>query len=700
MEARNSNLDNLIKLNDIQFVIPVYQRNYDWTEKHCKVILNDIIEAGKNKKEHFIGSIVYVNDNKPATSVKELIVVDGQQRLTTITLIYLRLYRLLDGIGNEPLKNKIYKQYLINEFANTPDKKIKLKPTANNDKALKHIYDNVKISHNEKSNIIDNYTYFENNITGNNYKEVLDGLSYLNIIDMALDRNIDDPQRIFESLNSTGLALSQGDLIRNYILMKLNSKEQEEIYEKYWEYIEKDAKDESKNENMVSDFIRDFMTSEYNKIPNKSRVYEEFKEKHPIVNLNVIKNYLGVLKEYASYYNKLLNPQNEDDKNISLKLENIKSLEVNVSYPFFLKIYKDYNDKIIDKEKFIYIIDLIESFVFRRFICDVPTNAMNKIFMSLYRQIDKNNYIESLEKHLCKLGSAQRFPKNDEVISKLKEKNIYESINQKRKMYLFEKLEQGLGKTVIDFSKTPYTIEHIFPQNPVKEWKKDKNGLPEDALTKEEYNSMENNLHKISNLTLSANNGELGNKTFKEKKHMNDEKLINVVTEGKGEQGYIYSKLWLNEYLNGIEEWKPKNIKERFEKIKERFLKVWKYPNVIITNGNVEVDIFEADDPTGKKLEYIKFNGEEYNDITDVSKLFSFILKYYYSEKEELFFTDEIQKVIKITTNKKELASDYPIQLSDIYYAENTYSSDKKFDLIKKLIDIFDREDELLIKYK
>ena len=181
---------------------------------------------------------------------------------------------------------------------------------------------------------------------------------------------------------------------------------------------------------------------------------------------------------------------------------------------------------------------------------------------------------------------------------------------------------------------------------------------------------------------------------------MNDEKLINVVTEGKGEQGYIYSKLWLNEYLNGIEEWKPKNIKERFEKIKERFLKVWKYPNVIITNDNVEVDIFEADDPTGKKLEYIKFNGEEYNDITDVSKLFSFILKYYYSEKEELFFTDEIQKVIKITTNKKELVSDYPIQLSDVYYAENTYSSDKKFDLIKKLIDIFDREDELLIKYK
>lgn len=683
MEARNSNLDNLIKLNDIQFVIPVYQRNYDWTEKHCKVLLNDIIEAGKNKKEHFIGSIVYVNDNKPATSVKELIVVDGQQRLTTITLIYLRLYRLLDGIGNEPLKNKIYKQYLINEFANTPDKKIKLKPTANNDKALKHIYDNVKISHNEKSNIIDNYTYFENNITENNYKEVLYGLSYLNIIDMALDRNIDDPQRIFESLNSTGLALSQGDLIRNYILMKLNSKEQEEIYEKYWEYIEKDAKDESKNENMVSDFIRDFMTSEYNKIPNKSRVYEEFKEKYSIDNLNEIKNYLGVLKEYASYYNKLLNPKKENDKDISLKLDNIKSLEVNVSYPFFLKIYKDYNDKIIDKEKFIYIIDLIESFVFRRFICDVPTNAMNKIFMTLYRQIDKNNYVKSLEEYLCKLEFSLKFPKDEEFISKFKEKNIYESIAQKKKMYLFNKLEQGLGKEVVDFNKTDLTIEHIFPQNPDGAWEED--------LTEEEYSIAEKNLHKIANLTLSANNGALGNKRFIEKKNMNI---------GNGQQGYIYSSLWLNEYLKQIEEWKPKNIEERFEKIKERFLQVWRYPNIVIVNNNVEVNIFNADNPTGKKLEYIKFNGEEYNDITDVSKLFSFILKYYYSEKEELFFTDEIQKVIKITTNKKELVSDYPIQLSDIYYAENTYSSDKKFDLIKKLIDIFDREDELLIKYK
>lgn len=615
--------------------------------------------------------------------------MDGQQRLTTIMLIYLRLYRLADELKEEALKVEIFELYLINKHAKVKneEEKIKLKSTENNDIALKHIYKKVinnKNDFKEKSNIMDNYAFFEKNITKQNYKEVLSGLKSLIFIDMSLDRRYDDPQRIFESLNSTGLDLSQGDLIRNYILMKLNSEDQKFIFENYWEYIEKDAKDESINKDMVSDFIRDFMTSEYNKIPNKNRVYEEFKEKYFINDLNEIENYLKILKEYAGYYNKLLNPQKEDDKNIKLKLENIKNLEVNVSYPFFLRIYKDYNDKIINKNTFIDIISLIESFVFRRFICDVPTNALNKIFMTLYKQIDKNNYIKSLEEHLCKLEFSQRFPKDEELIAKLKEKNIYESINQKRKMYLFEKLEQGLGKEIVNFNETPFTIEHIFPQNPVDEWKKD--------LKDEDYKIMRAKLHTIANLTLSANNGELGNKIFIEKKNMNDK---------NGKQGYKYSKLWLNEYLKIINEWKPKNLEDRFEKIKERFLQIWKYPNVVIKKDNKEVNIFDADDPTGKKLEYIKFNGEKNYDITDISKLYAFILKYYYDENTELFSTDDkIQSLFKITKNKEELASEYPIELSDIYYAETTYNSNKKIDLIKKLMDIFDREDELIIKYQ
>ncbi|MDA0080920.1 DUF262 domain-containing protein [Brachyspira hyodysenteriae] len=362
----------------MQFVIPVYQRNYDWTIKECKVLLNDIKDAGKLNREHFIGSIVYVDDHTPKTGIQELIIVDGQQRLTTIILIYLRLYKLAEELKDNRLRDRMYEHYLINKYANTEEEKIKLKPTENNDKALKSIFSNNDFK--EKSNIIDNYNFFEKEINSYNYKSILDGLEKLIFVDMSLDGKEDDPQRIFESLNSTGLALSQGDLIRNYILMKLNSKEQKYIYENYWEHIEKNARDETLNKDIVSDFIRDFITSKDNKIPNKNRVYEEFKLKYSINNINEIKEYLEELKEYSIYYNKLINPENEKDKEISLKLYDIKSIEVNVSYPFFLNIYKDYNDKVIDKNTFINIINLIESFVFRRFICDIKTSQLNKIF--------------------------------------------------------------------------------------------------------------------------------------------------------------------------------------------------------------------------------------------------------------------------------------------------------------------------------
>lgn len=250
-------------------------------------------------------------------------------------------------------------------------------------------------------------------------------------------------------------------------------------------------------------------------------------------------------------------------------------------------------------------------------------------------------------------------------------------------MYLFRKLEKGNSKEVVSFDDTNYTIEHIFPQQPIEKWKKE--------LSKEDYKYMENKLHTIANLTISANNGELGNKTFYEKKNMN----VN-----NKEQGYKYSRLWLNEYLKTINEWNIKTIEERFNILSERFINIWKYPNIKIDNiVNYEIDIFEADDPTGKKLEYAIFNGEKIN-ITDVSKLFSYILKYYYSQNPNFFFTEDMQNLIQITKNKDELRSEYPIDIDDIYFAENNYSSERKFYLIKYIMEKFDMEDELYIKYK
>jgi uncharacterized protein with ParB-like and HNH nuclease domain len=263
MKANETKVDKFLATNETTFAIPVYQRNYDWTLVQCKQLLHDILEAGKSEKinAHFLGSIVYVHDDVyTASGLTELTIIDGQQRLTTLTLIYIALYRVAKELGDSMLVNRIHKTYLINEFAPETEK-LKLKPTENNKNALKHIL-NLEDEEDFKdySKIIENFNYFKSNISRENFETIQRGLSKLIVVDIALDRQKDNPQRIFESLNSTGLELSQADLIRNYILMGLSRTNQEKIYKTYWEVIEQNAKDEKSNKSRVSDFVRDYPT--------------------------------------------------------------------------------------------------------------------------------------------------------------------------------------------------------------------------------------------------------------------------------------------------------------------------------------------------------------------------------------------------------------------------------------------------------
>src|SRR5690554_4708166 len=418
MKANETKVEDFLSSNKTQFLIPVYQRNYDWSTGQCKQLLDDILEVGTNKKmnAHFIGSIVYVHDDVyTASRIKELTVIDGQQRLTTLTLIYLVLHRLAKELKDEGLVNEISETYLINKFA-PEEEKLKLRPTENNDKALKYL---LRSDDNEDfpdfSKLVDNFNYFKGRITEENYQFVLEGLSKLMFVEISLDREKDDPQRIFESLNSTGLELSQADLIRNYILMGLNRRDQNKIYQNYWEVIEKLAKDETLNTSKVSDFIRDYLTLVNNKIPNKSKVYLEFKTKFPTTDLQELETNLSPIKSLVKFYNKLLNPKNETDKDIRLQLEYINRLEVNVAYPFLMKVYEDYSESVIDKLTFIEVLDFVQSFVWRRFILGLPTIALNKIFMTIYEIVDREDYLISLQKWLLQRPGSQRFPKNKEV---------------------------------------------------------------------------------------------------------------------------------------------------------------------------------------------------------------------------------------------------------------------------------------------
>ena len=683
MIATQTKVDDFLASNKTQFIIPVYQRNYDWTVGQCKQLLDDILEVGYSNKSnaHFIGSIVYIHDDAYMTSrLKELTIIDGQQRLTTLTLIYLALYRLAREINEEGLVNEINETYLINKFA-SEDEKLKLRPTENNDRALKYLLrSDATEQFSGFSKLISNYDYFKERINADTYQVVLKGLSKLMFVEVSLERGKDDPQRIFESLNSTGLKLEQGDLIRNYILMGLSPKDQNKIYQSYWEIIEKLAKDDTSNESKVSDFIRDYLTLENRSIPNKGKVYVEFKAKYPTTTLEELEESLTQIKALVKHYNKLINPKNETDKEIRLQLEHIHKLEINVVYPFLMKVYADFNDSIINKSTFVKVLDLIQSFCWRRFIVGLPTSSLNKIFMSFYKEVDVANYLYSVQKALLKLPGTSRFPRDKELIDSLKIKDVY-NIKSKNRTYLLERLEnfENREPVLIDGNQD-ITIEHIFPQNPDPKWKIE--------LGNDDYNFIKQNyVNTIGNLTLSGNNGKLGNKSFLDKRDLAD-------------VGYKDSRLWLNKYLASIDKWDKSAIEKRFNFISERVLKIWSIPDISVeeqTDGGL-INIFEAEDPTSKKLDYAMFFDRKI-EVNQVAKLYVEVFRQLFDLQPEIFFSTDLANKIGLTRDAARDSARIPVKLNDSYYIDTGFSNIAKFVRIKLALTIFEFEDELMIKY-
>lgn len=685
MKANETKVETFLSSNKTQFIIPVYQRNYDWNIQQCQQIWKDILEVGLNNEmnAHFIGSIVYIHDDVYTSSrIKELTIIDGQQRLTTLTLIYLAIYQFAKEINDDALANEISETYLINKFS-SEEEKLKLKPTDNNNKALKYLLraDNDE-DFSDFSRLIDNFNYFKKCLNRENYLTILDGLSKLIFVEISLERGKDDPQRIFESLNSTGLELSQADLIRNYILMGLNREDQNRIYSNYWEIIEKFA--QVRNESRVSDFIRDYLTLKNKRIPTKSTVYIEFKNQFPTSDLKTLEKNLSPIKSIVKFYNRLLNPQNEPDKDIRKQLEYINRIEINVAYPLLMKVYEDYADNIINKNIFIEILELVQCFVWRRFIVGIPTNSLNNIFMTCYEQIDPNNYLLSLQKFLLEKKSTQRFPRDKEVKDSLRFKDVY-NIKSKNRTYLLERLENFENKEpVIIENNQEITIEHIFPQNPDLQWKRD--------LSEKDFNELKDTyINTISNLTLSGNNGKLGNKSFIEKRD-------------KVDAGYKDSRLWLNKYLANIEKWDLEEVDKRFEVLCSRFFNIWRMPNIefdLISNEkekNDEVNIFDAEEPKNRKLEYAIFLNEKI-EVMQVSKLYVEIFKQLFDIKPENFFMTDLAEKIALTNYVDSEKLRQPVPLNDTYVIEGNLDNNSKFRRIKEALVIFDLQDELSIKY-
>ncbi|WRG47395.1 DUF262 and DUF1524 domain-containing protein [Helicobacter pylori] len=547
-------LDFIGKSQEKQFVIPIYQRVYSWEKEQCKQLWDDIIKTGGNDQieGHFIGSIIFVHDGIYTTNYNELLIIDGQQRLTTITLLLTALRNHLsdeDEFLEKFSCQKIQNRYLINSDEKG-DKKFKLILSEPDRDTLLSLIDENRRKPSEPSlKIVENFKLFEEWIRKNTdkLKTIFKGLDKLMVVEISLERGKDNPQLIFESMNSTGKDLTQTDLIRNYILMGLEPEKQKIFYKKYWRAMEEDFK---QNETLFNQFVRHYLTIK-TRIPNINKVYEAFKRYQQERGIET-EALLQDLQKYCGYFCRIVFKK-EADKDLNKALGFLVDLEMDVIYPLLLELYSDYSDGVLSKQDFIPIIYLTESYICRRAVCGLGTNSLNKVFPSFTKHIQKDEYFKSLKAHFGYLTEKQRFPNNDEF------KKLFITIDfyhfQKRE-YFLERLENFERNERVYTHE--YTTEHIMPQTLNLEWERD---LGENfQAIHDKY------LHTIGNLTLTGYNEEYSNKSFQEKRDM--------------EKGFKQSPLRLNQSLKDLESFGEKEIEKRANDLADWALKIWTYPKL------------------------------------------------------------------------------------------------------------------------
>jgi len=557
MEATQAQLLSLLD-GKKQFTIPIYQRTYSWQLKQCQQLFLDIERIGNDESElsHFIGSIVYFKPGtSPVTSVPELLVIDGQQRLTTVSLLLLALTHFLKEHPDFTLEDETWEEiqetYLINKHRKD-DSRFKLLLTRKDKTTYTNLVDEMEMTSNHSKKVLENYNFFKGKIHKENALAVYHGIKKLIIVDVILERDKDNPQLIFESLNSTGLDLSQADLIRNYILMGQPMDKQNDLYERYWFPMEQSF---GENIGSLAWFIRDYLTMKEASIPRIDQVYEVYKKFLGSKNgFKSVEEAVKSLHRYAKYYVRIALLK-EEDPAIAKKLKEITKLKIDTSYPFLLAVYGDFEDEQINKEEFIEIIGMVSNYVFRRAICGIPTNSLNKTFATLYKRIKRETYLESVKAAFILMDGYRRFPSDTEFSKELQIKDVY---NFRSRNYLLESLENHNRKELVNAEN--YTIEHILPQNQNVsiQWQ---NELGEDwERTKAKY------LHSLGNLSLTGYNSELSDRPFSDKKTIPG--------------GFDSSPLFLNESGRAEAKWNEEAILRRASKLANRACLVWKEPKL------------------------------------------------------------------------------------------------------------------------
>jgi uncharacterized protein with ParB-like and HNH nuclease domain len=432
-----------------QFVIPIYQRTYSWTEKECRQLWEDILRTGGNDavSAHFVGSIVYIEKGLSQVTVQSPhLVIDGQQRLTTVTLLIAALAKALgetepvDGFSPRKLRN----YYLLNP-EETGERHYKLLLSQTDKASLTAIAGSTEQPKEPSLRVTENFQLFEELIGGckGDLLAVCKGLAKLVVVDVALNRDQDNPQLIFESMNSTGRELSQADLIRNFILMGLEPQLQTRLYEQFWRPMEVDFGQEAYGTHFDG-FMRHYLTVKTGEIPNVREVYEAFKmhARSPAAAQAGVEELVKDIRSFARYFCAMaLNA--ETDPDLKLAFHDLRELKVDVAYPFLLELYGDYAIGALPLADLVAAVRLVEAYVFRRAVCAIPTNSMNKTFATFTKAIKKDRYLESIQAHLLLLPSYRRFPRDDEFRRDLQTRDLYNF--GARRTYWLRRLEnQGV----------------------------------------------------------------------------------------------------------------------------------------------------------------------------------------------------------------------------------------------------------------
>ena len=555
MKAVEANLLKFLQ-QPKQLVIPIYQRMYNWELAQCQQLWRDILRVGKDASAtgHFIGSVVYIAKGiYSASSVPQLLLIDGQQRLTTISLLLSAFSKVIVekdadiGISRKKLEN----YYLFNA-EETGEIHYKLLLTRGDKETLIRIVEDRDLPDKPAIRLEENYKFFEEQLlkSSTDLEQVYEGLQKLIIVDISLDRDHDNPQLIFESLNATGLKLSQADLIRNYILMGLEPIEQQTLYEDYWYRMEQ-AFGQTYYAEWFDSFMRDYLTVKTGNIPNIREVYATFKTYCQSVKSAIsIADIVAEIYRFSRHYIRFVLDK-EPDAELRSAFGNINTLQVNVAFPFFLELYEDYTSGLIDHSILLEILRLVESYVFRRSICGIPTNSLNKTFAALSREIDKNAYLDSFKAALMMKDSYRRFPDDDEFKRELMVKDVYKS---RSRNYLLARLENHERKEPV--SVETFTIEHIMPQNKSlrSEWKV--------ALGDNWQEVQAKYLHTLGNLTLTGYNSEYSDRPFLEKRDITG--------------GFHESPLRLNQGLAQLATWNEEQIVKRAAALADKSIMVWK----------------------------------------------------------------------------------------------------------------------------